>query len=355
MLAHFEKLHTPLRAVVKYPTTTDQEGRFRAAGWGNVWARNLWELWRSTDFLTSAQRMALDDIEPFDEWEEFALFASHYFLLTASNGNQPATPTSELSRQKLTRSLNPKAITVRMNFAEYPKSNGHRRYGDSLPVRGRNRKHDLIGNFGGIGLKSRLNSYDTYTPSSVPVQLFYNYPLSQGPSARMCHTITDLRDAGALLVGGRMSPDSGLADCWLYHKWTNAWERVDDLPEVRYRHSAVVVGGDSVLVVGGKSDSRTISKDFLIWHRRRGWISCDVRWRVHNDEQPAIFGGMLGSIDTESPSSDTVVGILAGGMSQDGVISEAVWFWTLNRYNDDVRSNLFSFGSRDATLLTFTL
>ena len=33
------------------------------------------------------ERRRLDGLEPFDEWEELALKAAHYFLLTAAKGN----------------------------------------------------------------------------------------------------------------------------------------------------------------------------------------------------------------------------------------------------------------------------
>jgi tRNA wybutosine-synthesizing protein 4 len=52
--------------------------------------------------------------------------------------------------------------------------------------------------------------------TSVPPQLSV---ASSFPSSRMCHTITDIGDEGALLVGGRTSPDNALADCWIFHKW----------------------------------------------------------------------------------------------------------------------------------------
>jgi len=165
----------------------------------------------------------------------------------------------------------------------------------------------------------------------------------------MCHTITDLGDVGALLVGGRSSPDSGLTDCWLHHKWTNTWERVDDLPIPRYRHSATAIGAGSVLIAGGKSNSRTIIKDFSLWSRRRGWVKCATNWIVEkvtdsgspdlgarDDEQPAIFGGMLAVVETNSSSTQTIIGIIAGGMAQDGLISEDIWIWTLHRHDGDV-------------------
>jgi tRNA wybutosine-synthesizing protein 4 len=343
MLAHFEKLNTPLRSVSRYPTTADQEVRFKIAGWKNAQALNLWELWGCPDFLTSAQRIALDDVEPFDEWEEFALFACHYFLLSATNevfGNhlKGITP---LHNQR--RSLYSEDMTAKMTYAEYRKPHGYRRFGAPLPIRGLNRERDLIGDFGGMGLKTRLSSYDTYVLSSVPDKLFHKSLVLEMPCPRMCHTITDLGDAGALLVGGRTSPDNGLVDCWLHHKWTDTWERVDDLPTSRYRHSAVSIGAGSVLIAGGKNNSRTILKDFSLWSRCRGWVKCATNCVAENttdsrlrNEQPTIFGGMLAVVEMDSSSTQTIMGILAGGIAQDGLISEDIWIWTLHGYDGDV-------------------
>lgn len=82
MLAHFEKLRTPLRAIGRMDQMKD---RFAAAGFPEpgIDIRTLWELWSDPTFLSAEQRRALDRVEPFDEWEEFALFGSHYFLLVA--------------------------------------------------------------------------------------------------------------------------------------------------------------------------------------------------------------------------------------------------------------------------------
>jgi tRNA wybutosine-synthesizing protein 4 len=349
MLAHFEKLNTPLKSASKYPTTADQEVRFKCAGWKNVQALNLWELWGSPDFLTSAQRMALDDVEPFDEWEEFALFACHYFLLCASNEALRNRPNGSTYPHNLPESLHSRDMTALTTYSEYQKSHGCRRFGAPLPIRGLNRERDLIGNFGGMGLKTRLSSYDTYVPSSVPDNLFLKPLVLEMPSPRMCHSITDLGDAGTLLVGGRTSPDNGLVDCWLYQKWTNTWERVDDLPNSRYRHSAVAIGAGSVLIAGGKSNSRTILKDFYVWSRRRGWVECVTNWiaentsdsgsrdlGAHEDEQRAIFGGMLAVLEIVSSSTQTIIGIFAGGMKQDGLVSEDIWIWTLHGYDGHV-------------------
>jgi tRNA wybutosine-synthesizing protein 4 len=342
MLAHFDKLQTPIHAANKYPTTTAQEERFRTAGWTNVWARNLWELWSSANFLTSDERASLDKIEPFDEWEEFALFAGHYFLLVASN-DVPCKdcPYPRTMRYEETYTRIENSVTAEMSYAEYEKAGGRRRFAAPLLLRGSNRQQDLVGNFAGMGLNTRLNSCDVYKPTSFSDQALHKVSSTDGPQARMCHTITDLGEAGSLLVGGRTSPDNGLADCWLYHKWTNTWERIDDLPMPRYRHSAVVIGNNSVLVAGGKSDSRSILTDFIIWTRRSGWVKCSqvpTHGGITGDEQPAAFGAILTTMGSDDTRKNKFTGLFAGGLSQDGCISQETWFWRLHMQNEAVRN-----------------
>lgn len=91
MLAHFEKLSTPIKSVETYPTIPRQFARFRDRGWSTVQAQSLWSAWGDESFLTPGERRGLDLIEPFDEHEEFALFASHYLLLRAKNYGDEST------------------------------------------------------------------------------------------------------------------------------------------------------------------------------------------------------------------------------------------------------------------------
>ncbi|KAM3485169.1 hypothetical protein MY3957_010006 [Beauveria namnaoensis] len=92
MLLHFDKLKTPPRSVRSYPTINDQSQRFKSRGWPSVRIWDLWDAWSCGEFVNVQERVALDDIEPFDEWEEFMLFARHYFVLHASAiGEEDAT------------------------------------------------------------------------------------------------------------------------------------------------------------------------------------------------------------------------------------------------------------------------
>lgn len=81
MLSHFEKT-APLQSVIDYPALNDQRQRFTAAGWRSITPRTLWDVWEEVD---AAIRQEVEMIEPFDEWEEFALFCSHYVFLIARN------------------------------------------------------------------------------------------------------------------------------------------------------------------------------------------------------------------------------------------------------------------------------
>lgn len=301
-------------------------------------AKNLWELWSSPEFLSSDQRSALDNFEPFDEWEEFALFGSHYFLLVASSDvHTKATRSLQSSLGGIQNNSDKEIISGRIVYAKYDKSTGCRRFAAPLLIQGSNRQRDLLGNFAGIGLNARVNSCDVYTMALYHDEICHNYLSLPGPSARMCHTITDLGDAGALLTGGRTSPDNGLSDCWLYHKWINVWERVDDLPKPRYRHAAVGIGNDLVVIAGGKSCSSSIVKGFLVWSRRHGWVECTAGAA---GQQPATFGGSLTTTGMySSGGDDTITGIFMGGISRDGTISRDIWFWTLHGCKGPVSSN----------------
>jgi len=330
MMAHFVKLNTPLGAVEKYPTTESQEQRFAHLGWTNISVRNLWNLWSSPDFLTTEERLSLD-IEEFDEWEEFAIFGSHYFLLTAENlrtdlHGKSAVPRTIVGDESNNCFLNPQ---VNGSYFENPKSQGIRRFAAPLPISELRRKADTAANFGGMGLTTRVNSYDVYSSKPGPFVLNSLKPDSW-PSVRMCHTITDLGDVGALLVGGRRSPNIALKDCWLYHKFLRQWEQVDDLPHPLYRHSAVDIGNGSIIVSSGKSSARKIESHFLIWNREFGWRTCIMEGKLPCETYGATFF-KLGHDVCSSPS-----GFIAGGLSNEGLLQQDIRQWSLKDQNSTV-------------------
>ena len=380
MLAHFDKLGTTLKPVLAYQTTKDQEKRFTDAGWPTVRARNLWELWSSDDFLTPEERIAVDEVEPFDEWEEFALFGCHYTLLTAhtkavegaetNSESEPELLPGQIWNQSKTTSTDDilsheQSLKVKIQYSENPKNTGIRRFAASLSMRGLNGHSDLQGNFGGHGLNNRLDSIDIYEKTGDD-GLFFQTPITSGPNSRMCHTLTDLGDAGSLLVGGRTSPDRALTDCWLYNKLANVWERVDDLPIPMYRHSAVALGHETVLVTAGKQDTKTIIAESFIWNRQTGWKVCEsdwvIPWGVLGVDYPSVFGALV-TVDNQLPVIQPgyeamYYGAMCGGITEDGRVSKFGWKWALKLSSDcdyEVPSIIWTLqeGEANSTLCRF--
>ena len=337
-MAHFNKMQTPLKAVERYPTTTAQEIRFKGLGWSRASARNLWQLWNDSKFVTPQERMALDTFEPFDEWEEFALFGCHYFLLVADT--TATTQNCDSSKEALLDVDNISAhggpfpfVELEIAYSDNPKAHGRRRFAAVLPLRPSTRAQERIGIFGGMGLSSRINTVDVYARDFAAYSPSTLQANSVVPSSRIGHTITDLGDTGALLVGGRTSPDKALTDCWLYHKWLDTWERVEDLPRSLYRHGAAAVGNGHVLISPGKSDSRSINTMFYIWSRALGWIECI---QGPGEKPRPSYGATFIVFEKSTDPLLSKRGLLAGGMSEDSSLVEEVWEWELRNFSSQV-------------------
>lgn len=309
MLQHFVKLKSPLKSIDSYVSLASQCHRFKKLGWSNVVITSLWNLWSNAYFISSRAKEQLDEVEPFDEWEEFSLFASHYFLLVAST--RPLTPrTLELGATDSPADLASIAPGPQIfsHFHLNPKLKGRRRHGALL------RRNDHTASLhGGMGSQSRLGSCDVYAaPNSSAAS-------APGPPAppRQCHTITAISQGQALLVGGRSSPNAAMSDCWLWKD--DVWRRVTNLPEPRFRHAASSVAHAShtgVIVFGGKADQRTVLGDWLLWEEEQGWRKLKALSRMPDPR----FGSTIVSLGRGG-------GLLFGGMNGQGIILQDVWVW----------------------------
>ncbi len=176
-----------------------------------------------------------------------------------------------------------------------------------------------VGLHGGLGLQARLNSTDIYSDHGPGGGSSGFLPAIMRP--RMCHTISVLNGLNSLLVGGRTSPDSPLADCWL--RTGHEWRRVEDLPVPRYRHCATQLqsadGVFAVLVFGGKGPAGKVLDDWLLWEDQKGWKKLSVE-----GQRPGPLSGasMIGTCDVE--------GILIGGMTQDGLVRSSSFYWAVH-------------------------
>ncbi|KAF4445976.1 leucine carboxyl methyltransferase 2 [Fusarium austroafricanum] len=318
MLKHFNKLNTSLKSVDQYPTVESQRDRFEKRGWSSVDIWDLWEAWNSQVFLDSAERAALDDIEPFDEWEEFILFARHYVVLhatayhrdekSAGQRGQPCSPNKHV-----------KANMTLMGSLGAPK----RRFGAPLmassPEGGEYLIHTL-----GMGINARLDSCDIYSLHNGNPS-FEMSPV--GPSARLCHATVDIGHAGILLVGGRASPSKAFTDCWIFKKDSGRWEKTFDLPVPLFRHCAVRLPGSSLaLILGGKIGPSKISSDYYVFHPVRGWLKCAVSGIIPN----STFGGLAITSSNATSNPGNFQGLIAGGIGGDGRVNDQAFFWTVD-------------------------
>lgn len=278
-----------------------------------VSARCLWDVWNDETLVSSNQRRSLQQCEPFDEFEEFVLFASHYFLLVADKGFPGQRPRNITSPKGSPGAADyePANRVLTAHSESIPKPNV-RRFGALVTI-----SSDALGHHGGQGPQSRIGTMDVYgfhaKAPAVPSD-------AVGIEPRMCHTISAL-DNGSLLVGGRTSPEHALRDCWLLQE--ARWERVDDLPISLYRHCATQVtlesGCQAVLIYGGKTGVSHVSSCWLLWRASFGWVQVTVQ----DKELTPRFGAAIASIGSAS-------GILLGGITADGTILDDLWEWTLN-------------------------
>src|SRR5207253_1043082 len=124
-------------------------------------------------------------IEEFDEWEEFALFASHYCVVHARTGSgSVAVPAPSLpSGTELP------VESVGLRFDGCSGVRGQRRFAAAMGLSGdeTDETQQLMVNVLGLGTKSRLQSCDVFrlgTPEGKEPLTFRE----GGPTARMCHS-----------------------------------------------------------------------------------------------------------------------------------------------------------------------
>lgn len=272
-MQHFDNLQTPLKSIQRYPQLTDQQRRFTDAGWKTAVAKSLWDQWGDPSFVSAEQRLTLNRIEPFDEWEEFALFASHYFLLEASSQSRTTSPIRENEVTKIDGqngySWGKEGVEAGpvIQSGKSQQKAEHRRFSAVFKL-----ELGMFGCHGGLGDQRRLSTTSVYTLGADVGSKKYLPPNEVEP--RMCHTITNLGNGHCLLVGGRTSPDRGLSDCWIGQG--QVWQRIEDLPYPLYRHCAVTAtsyeADDSVVVFGGRTTGSELSDSWLLWHKSTGWV-----------------------------------------------------------------------------------
>jgi tRNA wybutosine-synthesizing protein 4 len=308
MLEHFQK-QTPLRGLTAYSTISSQIIRFKNAGWHAVDINDLWSLWQDPKFAMP-ERLELDSVEPFDEWEELALFAGHYFVLLAVSSAPFQNPSKPTFNYEIPYDISP-SVEVRSNVNH--RGQGLRRFGAIVMV-----NTNTIAFHGGLTSNAKQSDCDVYV-RTAQLSLF-NAP----PENIMCHTITKLDSDSMLLVGGRNSPAKASSHCWIRKNGT--WTQTQDLQPARYRHCSVAAKvGDlsGVLVFGGRTSDGRVLDDWSFFDCESGWQKVEITRLA----PPPLFGAVI-TVTGESS------GILVGGMSQVGILHAQFTTWELIKKKD---------------------
>ncbi|ETS82316.1 hypothetical protein PFICI_07318 [Pestalotiopsis fici W106-1] len=331
MLRHFEKLKTPLKSVLAYPTLQSQRDRFTHLGWSNVHVETLWSAWSSATYLTTEDRKKLNGIEPFDEWEEFAVFGGHYCVVSATNRLKQSQGQTECAADSLAQSSsNLPSVEVETEFGETPRT-CQRRFGASMLLQDYTGQ-EYAANLFGLGNTSRLSSVDLYGQDSATVDM-----KPTGPPSRMCHTVVDLGLHGNILIGGRASPSAPLKDSWVFDKVRKSWRKDRDLPVPLYRHATTRLGHSSLaLTIGGKTGPSTVYEGCLLYVPDKGWLECEILGQPH----APVFGAVVVSITGNRSSA--FGGILLGGLLEDGVLARQYLRWNLSITNLEKPTICFS-------------
>lgn len=222
MLYHFSHLRSPLLCVETYHTKELQKARFQQY-LPHVDVVDLFGSWQQ--LVSSAQKAQVAQVEEFDEWEEFLVFCQHYVVIHATNSTVrvfseeyvPPTVEEEATGFEMTPLTGPQ-----IKFAAAAES------------------ELLVYLHGGL-FQSRSSDLTILSPDNV-----FSAVTMDGPSPRMCHTLTSIGPKRLILVGGRTRPGQNLSDVWLLD--SGAWRLLGNLPQGLSRHSAFQYGPDQAVV-----------------------------------------------------------------------------------------------------------
>lgn len=209
MLQHFRRLNSPLHGLELFPDVEAQRQRFLQAGWTTCSALDLNEFYRR--LIPADERRRVETLEPFDEFEEWHLKCSHYFILAASRGDilseTPVFLPSEASFQ-----IDPALPSGFLSASVVTSDHQHsslQRYGHTSVLL----SPGIIFSAGGFGEQegrhcrvSRFHLLSRSCDSEWKGCQISTLGTEGQWDGRLYHTMTRLSDTRVLVLGGRLSP-----------------------------------------------------------------------------------------------------------------------------------------------------
>eukprot|EP00041_Stephanoeca_diplocostata_P026981 m.735627 g.735627 ORF g.735627 m.735627 type:complete len:503 (-) comp23091_c0_seq9:2093-3601(-) len=304
MLTHFQSYGTALKTVQRYPTTHAHEARLRATGWtGGEVTVDLDTFFQHGIDVDEKHRVF--SLEPFDELEEHVLKCMHYGLslavvtttgpLTIAQWSTALVPGSSTDSSAPRKPIETAASAMSVNDetrtphrlchtpqGQQKHSAVARRWNHASALIDESSDSPSVACFGGYGGEKQSRCHDMFfvdangDTSAVKTSHQLNTTSSICPSASVGCTLTATR-YGLLLFGGRTSPVKPTNDMFLWggHCRTQphesnapvrAWEPVEHaatdaagVPSARWRHTAVALDRDVVVVFGGRDAAGVVA------------------------------------------------------------------------------------------------
>ncbi|NWT62620.1 TYW4 protein, partial [Erythrocercus mccallii] len=269
-------------SLAQYPDCEAQQRRFLGKGWTECSVMDMNVFF--TCCIPEDEQQRVQTLEPFDEYEEWHLKCSHYFVLAASKGMEPAW-TPLLPSVTVPHHAGPVGMAGSVPAAVCASISGIpglRRYGHHSVLI----KPNVILTMGGFGEEDgqhcRMRNFHVLSKHAgcwEAVCVAQNIPDKRW-GERLYHTVSCLSDTLALVVGGRTSPSSaGLGMLWLKFPKTCNASGLDDIAVelvslqpaaeaalLRWRHSTTEItfkGEQYLFVYGGRSALEPVLGD---WH-----------------------------------------------------------------------------------------
>ncbi|KAM9202776.1 tRNA wybutosine-synthesizing protein 4 [Dugong dugon] len=317
MQQHFRQLNSPLHGLDSFPDVEAQRRRFLQAGWTACSAMDMNEFYRR--FLPAEERQRIENLEPFDEFEEWHLKCAHYFILAASKGDALSQtvvfpPTEAFLWVDLASPSGVFPARVVMSDIQGPNL---KRYGHASALL----SPGVILSAGGFGEQGGQHC----RVSKFHLLLRYcdfgwkgSQICSWGPGAkwdgRLYHTMTRLSDTQVLVLGGRLSPVTpalGILQLCVCKREDNGTEDLkvtvtkagpeEDSTLSRWRHSATEVSYQNqkyLFVYGGRSVMEPVLSDWHFLHvGTMAWVRIPVEGEVpearHSHSACSWQGGAL--------------------------------------------------------------
>jgi len=282
MVEHFKRISSPIHGLARFKTPEEQVLRYLGAGWSKCKVHTLSSIFLQ---LPPTEIERIRHLQLFDEYEEFFLKCSHYFILVATKGNCDILH-GVLNLKNLpqpdTNVIQNSETPLQVKLLDTPDQ--FKRYGHTLCV-GEEESIKIIGGFGEeSGKHKRLGSFVTSTLESGHINV--ENTINNSNFERLYSSCEEY-NGRLYLIGGRLNPQTPVKDVLVLDSKTgDLIEAFNNsaLDSARWRH-ATCIYKHYLVIVGGRNTEGTLDEVILFNLNNRNVIKTRL-------DSPVISGAV---------------------------------------------------------------